>query len=71
MRFLESRGVGGLVADAELPERLRTLFDRPQLLADIQQRAWTLGRRDGAARVSELALDMASERRLRLRSQEH
>ena len=71
VRFLESHGVGGLVADAQLPERLRTLFDRPQLLADIQQRAWTLGRRDGAARVSELALDMASVRRLRLRSQEH
>ena len=71
VRFIESHGVGGLLADAELPERLRALFDHPELLARMQQQAWMLGCRDGAARVSELALDMASMLWLPLRSQEY
>jgi UDP-N-acetylglucosamine:LPS N-acetylglucosamine transferase len=71
VRFLESHEVGGLVADAQLPRRLRVLFDEPETLETMQQRAWRLGCRDGAARVSELALDMACMQRPRLRSQEH
>jgi UDP-N-acetylglucosamine:LPS N-acetylglucosamine transferase len=76
VRFLESHGVGGLVVDADVPQRLRSLFEQPDLLARMQQQAWALGCRDGAAKVSELALEMAraqmmSSRRPLLRSQEH
>lgn len=71
VRFLESNGVGGLMADAELPRRLRALFEQPELLTRMQVRAWSLGRRDGAAHVSELALSMANACRSRLHFQEH
>ena len=75
VRFLESHGVGGLVVDADVPQRLRSLFEQPDLLARMQQQAWALGCRDGAAKVSELALEMARAQMMRsrrplLRSQE-
>lgn len=61
--FLERNRVGGLVADGELAERVDALLLRePDVLQDMQRRAWLLGRRNGAARVADLALDLASPR---------
>jgi processive 1,2-diacylglycerol beta-glucosyltransferase len=62
--FLERNDVGGLVADSELLERVVALLHERNALHDMQRRAWLLGRRDGAACVAELALDLASARQL-------
>lgn len=71
VRFLEQHGVGGLVADAELADRIDAVIHEPQTLAQIQERAWALGSRDGAARISELALDLAWAHRPRNVMQEY
>jgi UDP-N-acetylglucosamine:LPS N-acetylglucosamine transferase len=59
VRFLEQHGVGGLVADAELADRIDAVIHRPDELVQVQERAWALGSRDGAMRISDLALDLA------------
>ena len=71
VRFLEQHGVGGLVADAELTRRIDAVMQRPQELEKMQERAWALGSRDGAARISDLALDLARRYRLQGVTQEH
>ena len=58
--FLTRHGVGGLVADGELVNRVDALLGDCEVLQNMQRRAWLLGQRDGAARVAELALDLAS-----------
>lgn len=58
--FLARHGVGGLVPDGELLARVDSLLRQPDVLQNMQRRAWLLGQRDGAARVAELALDLAS-----------
>lgn len=58
--FLTRHGVGGLVADGELLDRVDALFGDREVLQNMQRRAWLLGQRDGAARVAQLALDLAS-----------
>jgi len=65
VRFLESHGVGALVRDADLLDRLDTVMTQRQALADMQVRARSLGRRDGSARIAEMVLDLAwqSQRR--------
>ncbi|HKE95632.1 MAG TPA: glycosyltransferase, partial [Povalibacter sp.] len=63
VRFLEQHQVGALVPDAELAARIDTMIESPQELAEIQQRAWQLGTRDGAARIAELTLDLIAHRR--------
>ncbi len=63
VRFLEQHKVGALVADDELAARIETMLDAGVELADVQQRAWRLGMRDGAARVAELTLDLIARRR--------
>lgn len=60
--FLERHGVGGLVADGELATRVAHMLDDRAALRELQQRAWRLGRRDGAARIAELTLDFAAAR---------
>ena len=59
VRFLEQHGVGRLVPEDELPTALASLLANPAELARIQQRAWTLGKRDGASRIAESALALA------------
>lgn len=59
VRFLESHGVGALVRDAALLDKLDSVVTQPQELADMQAHARTLGRRDGAARIAEMVLDLA------------
>lgn len=67
--FLERHGVGGLVADGELLDRVEALLRERDELQHMQRRAWLLGRRDGAARVASLALELAAARQpLALRS---
>ena len=63
VRFMERHGVGALVTDDELAIRIERMFNDPAGLAEMQQRAWQLGIRDGAARVAELTLDQIAERR--------
>jgi UDP-N-acetylglucosamine:LPS N-acetylglucosamine transferase len=58
--FLTRHGVGGLVSDGELLDRVDSLLREPEVLHNMQRRAWLLGQRDGAARVAGLALDLAS-----------
>jgi processive 1,2-diacylglycerol beta-glucosyltransferase len=62
--FLERHGVGGLVADGELSARVEAMLADRAMLQQMQQRAWALGRRDGAARIAELALDLSAARPL-------
>ena len=61
--FLTRHEVGGLVADGELLNRVDALLGNREVLQNMQRRAWLLGQRDGAARVAELALDLASIQR--------
>src|SRR5688572_13947728 len=58
--FLQRHDVGGLVPDGELLGRVDSLLQQRDVLQNMQRRAWLLGHRDGAARVAELALDLAS-----------
>ena len=58
--FLTRHGVGGLVADGELLNRVDALLGDRDVLQNMQRRAWLLGQRNGAARVAELALYLAS-----------
>ena len=60
--FLQSHEVGGLVADGELLDRLAALLHSPEALQAMQMRAWQLGRREGARRVAQIAVDLASAR---------
>lgn len=63
VRFLEQHGVGALVPDGDLAARIESMIAQPGVLADVQQRAWSLGKRDGAARVADLTLDLIAQRR--------
>jgi len=62
VRFLEQHGVGRLVPEDDLLAGIESLLANPGELARIQQRAWTLGKRDGASRIAELALALAQSR---------
>jgi UDP-N-acetylglucosamine:LPS N-acetylglucosamine transferase len=62
VNFLERHDVGGLVADGELPARVHALLQHGDALQEMQRRAAALGRRDGAVKIAELALELASAR---------
>ncbi len=62
VRFLEQHGVGQLVPEDELAERIESLLANRGELAHIQQRAWMLGKRDAAARIAESVLAFAQAR---------
>jgi UDP-N-acetylglucosamine:LPS N-acetylglucosamine transferase len=62
VNFLAEHDVGGLVPDGEMLGRVTELLrDRDRLQA-MQRRAWLLGRRDGARKVADLALNFVSRR---------
>jgi UDP-N-acetylglucosamine:LPS N-acetylglucosamine transferase len=62
VQFLERHGVGRFVGERELPgEAGRWLADRARL-EEVQQRAASLGRRDGAAAVAMHVLELAHAR---------
>jgi processive 1,2-diacylglycerol beta-glucosyltransferase len=62
--FLEHNSVGGLVPDGDLLERVQALLSDRATLHHMQRRAWLLGRREGAARIAELAHELATTSRL-------
>lgn len=63
VRFLDQHEVGGLVADDQLADCIDAVCRQPARLAAMQERAWGLGCREGATRISDLALDLAWARR--------
>ena len=62
VRFLEQHGVGRLVPEDDLLAGVESMLANPGELARVQHRAWTLGKRDGASRIAELALALAQSR---------
>jgi UDP-N-acetylglucosamine:LPS N-acetylglucosamine transferase len=64
--FLERHGVGALVNDDELVDRIQALVDQPDALMEAQRRAWALGNRQGAERIAELVLDLSWAQQSRL-----
>ena len=60
VRFLERHGIGRLVATHDLAAQVREWLASPDLLQGIHERAWAVGRRDGAARVAEQVLELTS-----------
>ncbi|NLG75354.1 MAG: glycosyltransferase [Xanthomonadaceae bacterium] len=62
VNFLERNEVGGLVSEHELVARVDSLLANREQLQKIQNRAWALGRRDGAAQVAHIALELAAAR---------
>ena len=62
VRFLEQHGVGRLVPEDDLLSGIESLLANLGELARIQHRAWTLGKRDGASRIAELALALVQSR---------
>jgi processive 1,2-diacylglycerol beta-glucosyltransferase len=65
VRFLESQGVGALVRDAELLEKVEGVLAHRQQLSSMQAQARALGRRDGSAQIAEMVLDLAWQRQAR------
>lgn len=63
VEFLERHDVGGLVRDGELRQRLDAILRDADGLQAMQRRAWQLGRRDGAAQIAALAVELAEARR--------
>lgn len=60
VNFLERNDVGGLVGDGELVARVDALLADRSALRAMQERAATLGRRNGAQRIAQLALDLVA-----------
>jgi processive 1,2-diacylglycerol beta-glucosyltransferase len=61
VQFLEDHGVGRLLQEDELVAALQDLLADPARLQALQNAAWKLGRRDGAARIAERALALAQQ----------
>lgn len=70
VRFLERHGVGKLLSDDELIGSIDTLLRHPDELVALKERAWRLGRREGAERIAErlVALAFDSNARTKRRS---
>ena len=60
VNFLERNEVGGLVSDRELVARVQALLKDRTALRAMQDRAASLGKRDGALKIAGLALDMVA-----------
>jgi len=58
-RFLERHDVGRLVPEEELPACVDAWLGSGERLAQLKERAWAIGARDGAARIAEVALEHA------------
>jgi UDP-N-acetylglucosamine:LPS N-acetylglucosamine transferase len=59
VQFLERQRVGRFVAEADLADIVEEWIANPQALAEVQQRAWDAGRRDGARRIAARVLEYA------------
>ena len=60
VRFLERHGIGRFVGNDGLAAQVRAWLEHPAELRSIHGRAWAAGRRDGAVRVAEQALELAA-----------
>ncbi|WP_210399125.1 MGDG synthase family glycosyltransferase [Steroidobacter denitrificans] len=60
--FLQRHGVGGLIADDVLLDRVHALLSDHERLNLMQSRAWRLGHRDGASQIAALALELVMQR---------
>jgi UDP-N-acetylglucosamine:LPS N-acetylglucosamine transferase len=58
VRFLEENGIGGLVREEGLAAHVESLVSNPARLGQIQRRSAQLGRRDGAEKIADLALEL-------------
>ncbi len=70
LQFLRRHQIGDLVRNDDLVQRVESMVQAPAMLRRMQARAWELGRRDGAARVASLALDLAATHRRESRTVE-
>jgi UDP-N-acetylglucosamine:LPS N-acetylglucosamine transferase len=59
VRFLEREAIGRFLSPGDMVSSIAELLASPVELSAIQKRAWSAGRRDGAARVAAAALEMA------------
>lgn len=62
VRFLERHRVGQLVDEENLARGVKALLEDRDGLHSAKQRAWRLGRRDGADRIARLAESVAARR---------
>lgn len=62
VRFLERHRVGRLVSEAALPETVEALLSDSIGLAQMKERAWSLGKREGADRIADLVEQLVSRR---------
>ena len=62
VRFLERHGVGQLVPEADLVDAIEGWLANPDTLRHMKERAWSLGRRNGAERIAELVERLAGRR---------
>jgi processive 1,2-diacylglycerol beta-glucosyltransferase len=60
VNFLERHQVGGLVSDRELVPRVEALLKDRTALRAMQERAAALGSRNGAFKVAQLAMELAT-----------
>jgi processive 1,2-diacylglycerol beta-glucosyltransferase len=58
-RFLERHDVGRVVPEEELPACVDAWLGSSERLAQLKERAWTNGARDGAGKVADIALEYA------------
>jgi UDP-N-acetylglucosamine:LPS N-acetylglucosamine transferase len=63
VRFLERHGAGRLVPEGELVHWIESALRDRAALSRMREAMMRLGRRDGAERIAELALNMAQARR--------
>jgi processive 1,2-diacylglycerol beta-glucosyltransferase len=71
VEFLERHGVGALVRDHELFERVQAMFAEPHALSAAQARAWALGGRQGTKYVTDLILDLSWAAQMKPQPMEH
>jgi UDP-N-acetylglucosamine:LPS N-acetylglucosamine transferase len=62
VQFLERHGVGCLVSEQDLPAEAARWISNRARLTELQHRAASLGRRDGATKVATQALELAQAR---------
>jgi processive 1,2-diacylglycerol beta-glucosyltransferase len=61
--YLEHYGVGGLLTDSQLCNKVCTLLDDRAGIRVLQERAWAVGKREGASAIAAHALRFAGANR--------
>ena len=71
VRFLERHRVGRLVSEVDLPETVEALLSDSIGLARMKERAWSLGKREGADHIADLVERLSSRRRTNRIERQH